>query len=110
MRRRVRPRVEVLEGRDVPTATFTTLASSADPSVYGQPITLTATVSGGDFQPGTRVVQDTVSFYADGSSSPFATVPVSSGVASVTLPPLPAGLHQLQAVYSGAVELDGGTL
>src|SRR5262245_28579195 len=54
-RRRFRPQLERLEDRSVPTATATAtaLTSSLNPAVVGQPVTFTATVTGGDFPAGT---------------------------------------------------------
>jgi hypothetical protein len=109
-RRRFRPRIESLESRNVPTATFTTLVSSADPAAYGQTYSLTATVFGGDYKPGTGIVQDYVSFYADGSAIPFITVPVVNGVAVCTVSNPTPGLHSIVASYSGGDEFVGGSL
>jgi hypothetical protein len=111
MIRTFRPCVEDLESRDVPAVTVTNLFSHPDPSIYGQPVTFIATVTGGQFPPGADpYVHDTVSFYADGSSVPFATVPVVSGVATYTalLPPL--GVHTITAFYSGGIDMVSGWL
>jgi hypothetical protein len=106
MKRRFRPTVERLDGREVPTPTVTTLYASPDPSVYPQPIQFTAVVTGGDFEPGTVMpgatswTPDTVTFYDDGVS--FGTVPVVNGVATNTGIPLATGLHYITARYNGA--------
>jgi hypothetical protein len=85
----------------------TTLVSSANPSVYGQPVTFTAHVtptSGSgtptgsvDFKDGTTLLQ---------------TVPVSGGVASLPTSPsllnsLAAGAHTITAFYSGDAIFNG---
>ena len=58
-----------------------TIVSSANPSVYGQPVTVTATVVGMASQP---VTTGSVAFRADGFT--FGTVPVSAG-GTATSPP-----------------------
>lgn len=106
-----RPSVETLETREVPAATFTFLESSANPAAFGQPVTFTATVIGGDFPPGGAVIiRDTVSFWANGELQPFATVPVVSGRAQYTVSSPPYGLHAIFAVYNGGNEFTGGSL
>lgn len=68
------------------------------------PLTYTVTVSpnvGGPAPTGS------VSFLVDGSE--VASIGISNGSASVTLDPLPAGPHQISAVYSGDVVYDAAT-
>jgi hypothetical protein len=77
---------------DPTTATTTTLVSSANPSVVGQAVTLTATVAGD--APGGSVV------FAD-SGVTLATADLFAGAASVVVPSLPAGAHALTATYAG---------
>lgn len=107
---------------DIGDQTTTTLQSSADPSVYGQPVSVTATVSPdnpennlfnqGDFPPATGYVQ----FYLNGSAL-GQPVPVQDqtdpnpldqellspvGTASIALPTLsPDEQQQIDAVYFG---------
>jgi len=77
-------------------ASTTTLTSSANPSVLGQPITLTGTVSTSLGTP-----TGTLSFF-DGTNV-LATVALnSSATASVTINNLTVGTHLLTAVYSGS--------
>jgi hypothetical protein len=69
-----------------------TLASSANPSVYSQPISLTATVS----SPGATGL---VTFYE--GTTILGTLPLTSGQAVLTTDLLPPGTGTLQAVYEG---------
>ena len=97
----------------VPTATH--VSSSANPSVYGQSVTFTATVSPTDGG-------GTVAFYADGSATPITgcgtmALSLDSGVylATCTTSLLGAGTHTISATYSGdsayqnsSADLSGG--
>jgi poly(hydroxyalkanoate) depolymerase family esterase len=79
-----------------PAATTTTLASSQNPSVFGQPVTFTASVTpefGG-------TVTGKVAFY--NGSTKLRTVSLSSGVASYTTTKLPSGTDPITAVYNGS--------
>ncbi|WP_186831738.1 Ig-like domain repeat protein [Streptomyces sp. ISID311] len=65
----------------VPASTRTTVTAAPDPSVAGQPVTLTATVA--PLGPGAGVPTGTVTFdFGDGA--PATSAPVSGGVARVT--------------------------
>ncbi|GAA1145708.1 hypothetical protein GCM10009579_80780 [Streptomyces javensis] len=64
-----------------PAATHTDVASSPDPSVTGQPVTLAATVSA--VSPGAGTPTGTVTF-DPGDGSPAVTASMSAGVATVT--------------------------
>ena len=78
-----------------PFPTTTTLAASPNPVVYGNPLSLTATIANngiGDPSP-----TGTVTFYSDGTS--VGTGSVSSNVASATTTVLTAGTHTLTAQY-----------
>lgn len=76
-------------------ATTTTLTSSANPSVYGQSVTLTATVTGTN-------PTGTVTF-AEGPSVLCNVVALNAGTAtcSVSASALDVGGHNLAATYSG---------
>ncbi len=80
-------------------ATTTTLAASPEAPTVGQPVTITASVTG-PASPG-----GAVTFSVDGSA--VATVPLveapggSSATASLTDPSLPAGPHTITAAYGG---------
>jgi hypothetical protein len=72
-----------------PTQTNTTLTSSVNPSVYGQPVTFTASVDAPD---------GTVYFSSDDIS--LGAQPLSGGTASITAT-LPTGTHTITAYYGG---------
>lgn len=73
--------------------TTTTVNSSANPSVQGQGVTFTATVTGGGTPSGS------VTFTVDGLAKPPVTIVSGSAI----LPPsaLPAGSHTVTATYAG---------
>jgi hypothetical protein len=79
-------------------STTTTLSSSANPSVYGQPVTFTATVI-----PSTAT--GTVTFRSKGDT--LGTATLSGGNAKFTTSSLPAGTNPVQAVYEGDSRFDG---
>jgi hypothetical protein len=90
--------VSVLLNQTVPSAfrTSTSLTSTLNPSVYGQKVTLTATVaSSGSITP-TGIVKFTWSGYSIGS----ATLD-GRGVATLTRSNLNADTYPLEAVYLG---------
>jgi sugar lactone lactonase YvrE len=75
--------------------TVTTLASSANPSYTGTPLTLSSTVTGNG-----GAITGSIAF-KDGASV-LSVVPLSStGTASLTISTLSAGVHTLTAAYSG---------
>ena len=78
--------------------TTTALASSLNPSAFGQSVTFTATVNGNG---ATGTVQ-----FRDGGVDVGAPVALSAGVAMLTTSALGAGTHLITAVYSG----DAGNL
>jgi hypothetical protein len=75
----------------------TQLTSSANPSIVGQPVTFTATVSG--TTPYVSSPSGSFSFFD--SSSLLANVAISAGQAVYTTSVLSAGSHVIKAVYSG---------
>lgn len=80
----------------VPAPTVTALTSSANPSIPGSPVTLTATVTSG----GAPVTAGSVTF-TDGSTAIGGPVNLSAaGVASLTTP-FTAGSHSITAAYAG---------
>jgi hypothetical protein len=83
-----------------PASTATALTSSLDPSVFGQPVTFTATVTPSG---PTGSVQ-----FSDGVNS-LATVTVSGGTASFTTSTLAVGTHFITATYSGDANFTGST-
>ena len=77
-----------------PVASSTSIASSLNPSVYGQTVTFTARVSAGTGTP-----TGLVTFY-DGASV-MGTVSLSGGKASFSTSALGAGAHSIKAAYAG---------
>ena len=77
-------------------STATALASSANPSAFGQPVTFTATVT--SQAPGTPT--GTVAF-KDGAASLGTGTLNASGRAAFTTATLTAGSHAITAVYAG---------
>jgi hypothetical protein len=77
-------------------ATSSTLASSLNPSVFGQSVTFTATVSSA--VSGTQ--SGTVSFYVDGSTTPAQTSTLSSGTAQFSTSSLAGGTHSVTATFA----------
>ncbi|WBP85190.1 Ig-like domain repeat protein [Kitasatospora cathayae] len=88
-----------------PAGTVTVLTSAPDPSVFGQPKVLTATVT--VVAPGVGVPTGTVSFF-DGATL-LGTGTLVAGVATFTTSGLSVGSHALTAVYSGSVGFNGST-
>lgn len=87
-------------------STSTSLTSSAHPSVFGQPVTFTATVSVN--APGAGAPAGTIVF-KDGSTV-IGTEPVSAGTgeqASITVSNLSVGQHAISATYSGDDSFNG---
>ena len=76
------------------TITSTALISSQNPSVVGQPVTFTATVSGGASATGN--VQ-----FKDGATNLGSPVALSGTSAALTTSALSAGTHAITATYSG---------
>jgi hypothetical protein len=79
-----------------------TLSSSANPSTYGQSVTLTATVTSTLGRP-TGTVQ-----FLDGATS-LGTFSLSNGSASVSTSSLSAGIHSITASYSGTAKYPAGS-
>jgi Big-like domain-containing protein len=78
--------------------TKTTLVSSANPSVFGQAITLTATVS--VLPPATGTPAGQVTFSFDNATT---VAPLVNGSASITVTPNPAiGGHNATATFAGS--------
>jgi hypothetical protein len=75
----------------------TAVVSSASPSMYGQAVTFTATVSA--VAPASGTPTGTVSF-ADGTMT-LGTAPLSGGKATFTTTALAAGSHSITVSYSG---------
>ncbi len=84
--------ISVLLGSATTDSTTTTLVSSANPSVFGQPISFTATVS-----PATATGK--VVFYS--GTAAMGTGTLEGGSATFTAPTLLAGTHSVKATYDG---------
>ncbi len=82
------------------SASSTTISSSLNPSVYGQAVTFTATVS-----PSNATGQ--IEFFADNNS--IGVVSVASGSAAIITSSLFAGSHTLIAQYGGDADIDTST-
>jgi len=76
--------------------TTTVLTSSANPSTFGQPVTISATVSNG----GTTIPTGSVIFFDNGASVGTATLD-PNGHAVLTSSTLLAGTHSFTAAYGG---------
>jgi hypothetical protein len=80
-------------------STTTTLASSANPSTSGEPVTFTATVSVNS--PGSGPAAGSVNFM-DGSTLLGTVTLDSTGTATFTTSTLSVGNHRIKAVYTGS--------
>jgi uncharacterized repeat protein (TIGR03803 family) len=83
--------------------TTTTLVSSQNPSIVGQSVTFTATVTP-EFS---GKVTGTVTFY-DGTTA-LKTIGVSGGAAKFTTKTLTSGTHTITATYNGSASFDGSS-
>ncbi len=83
---------------------LTTLASSLNPSIYGQKVTWTATVTSS----GSVTPTGTIKFTSSGNTIGSATLN-SSGVATLTRSNLIAATYPLKAVYAGDAANLGST-
>ena len=79
------------------STTDTTLASSANPGVFGQTLTFTAQVTA--VAPGGGIPTGSITFM-DGTTS-LATEPMTAGVATYSTSGLALGSHSITAMYSG---------
>jgi hypothetical protein len=90
--------------------TTTTLGSSSNPGVAGNPVTLTATVTSG----GSPVTSGTVTFTENGAAPAGVTNNTvtlnGNGLASITTSSLSEGDHNITATYNGVADTyDPGT-
>jgi hypothetical protein len=87
--------------------TTTTLTSGLNPSIFGQSVTFTATVSVNP--PGSGIPTGTVTFVDTTTAFTIcASVPLVGVTAQCTTAGLNAGLHDIQAIYSGDANFSGG--
>ena len=94
-------------GQEVSQAVTITVASSANPSVYGQSVTFTATVSVA--APGVGTPIGTVQFQIDGSNFGSAVALVDGVATSNATATLSIDNHTVTAVYSGDINFAAGT-
>src|SRR5262249_22080024 len=88
-----------------PAGTFTSVVSSVNPSVFGQSVTFTATVTS---DPPLAVAETgSVSFF-DGATL-LATMPLSNGSAAYSSSSLAVAGHSITATYSGDSNYAGST-
>ncbi|GAA4398728.1 hypothetical protein GCM10023187_09620 [Nibrella viscosa] len=80
--------------------TYTTIASSLNPSTVGAPITFTSTTRYPANHLDENVTEGTVTF-SEGATVLAADVPVVTGVASFTTSTLTVGTHTIVATYNG---------
>ena len=80
-------------------STTTALASSVNPSVFGELITFTATVAAGS--PGAGTATGTIQFYDNGSAIGTAVTLTSGSATSAAITNFGVSTHSITAVYSG---------
>jgi hypothetical protein len=85
-------------------ATGTGISSQINPSVFGQPVTLTSVVS--TVTPGAAIPTGTVTFM-DGLTT-LGTASLNNGSAGITTAALAPGNHSIQAIYGGIGNFLGG--
>jgi hypothetical protein len=85
--------------------TITTLVSSANPSVFGQAVTLTATTT--PVSPGGGTPTGNVTFKDGGTV--LGISPISGGAATLVVSTLTVGAHSLSADYVGDASFNGST-
>lgn len=85
--------------------TTTSVGSSVNPSVFGQPVTFTATVA--PVAPGAGTRTGTVKFF-DGATQ-IGSGSLSGGTASMTTAALAVGSHPITAQYLGDANFNGST-
>ncbi len=83
-------------------STLTSLTSSPSSPVFGQAVTLTASVVA--VSPGTGTPTGTVEFMI--GSTPLGTATLSAGVGSITTSSLPVGSDTISMVYSGDTDFN----
>jgi endonuclease/exonuclease/phosphatase family metal-dependent hydrolase len=93
----------VADYRIIRAATATALGSAPSPSVAGQTVTFTATVSSAAGTPTGTVI------FMDGTTTLGTTTLDNSGVAAFTTAGLAVGTHTITAVYSGDTSFSGST-
>ena len=85
-------------------STTTVVASNLNPSLFGNSVTFTATVS--TVAPGAGVADGNVDFFRDSTLLGTATLD-ASGLATISSSALPAGVGSITAVYAGSGNFNG---
>jgi len=85
------------------TSTTTAISSSSNPSIFGQSVTLTATVAA----QGSGTPTGTVTF-SNGTTT-LGTSTLTGGTASLTISTLAAGTNSITATYSGDANFSGSS-
>lgn len=86
------------------TSTTTSLISTPEPSIFGQPVTFTAAVASTSGAPtGTVVFSDT------STSTTLGRATLASGTASISVSSLAAGTHSITATYQGSINFSAST-
>jgi YVTN family beta-propeller protein len=88
------------------TPTSSTITSSVNPSVFGQSVTFTATVSA--VSPGVGTPTGTVQFI-DGANNLGSAITLSGGEATYSTSSLSMGSHSITAVYNGVTNFTPST-
>jgi uncharacterized delta-60 repeat protein len=88
-----------------PAGTLTTLFNTPNFSLFGQPVTLRATVI--VLSPGAGIADGNVTFMLNGA--PLETRPVDFGLAFYTLSDLPVGEHDITVHYEGSDSFNSST-
>ncbi len=88
-------------------STATTVSSATDPSVFGQPVTFTATVTA--VAPGSGTPTGTVQFKIDGVNFGAAVALSGGSATSGATSTLTTGPHSITGVYSGSTNFATGT-
>jgi hypothetical protein len=91
--------------QDVQVAPAVTLASSLNPSNYGNAVTFTATITGN----GTVAPTGVVNFLDGGVKFATANLTGATGIVTVTTSALAAGTHTITAAYQGDTNYSAGT-
>ena len=89
------------------TCTTTTVSSLANPSVFGQSVTFTATVAANTA--GTGTPAGTVQFLIDGSDFGSPVALVNGSATSSAISSLSVASHTIEAVYSGGTNFAAST-
>jgi hypothetical protein len=87
------------------SATTNVVTSSANPSISGQAVTFTATIT--PVSPGSGMPTGNVTF--DDGSKVLGTVALTNGTASFTTSSLALGTHSIKAVYAGDTNFKAST-